>query len=85
MSEKIHTIVLIENYWGGYVQSIAWFAALAVFMWFAVYIGSSAMQWVMALAWLAACVSHFTGKALSSRKKPDDAIAEIQRIKEESQ
>ncbi len=71
-------IVLIKNYWETYIQSIAWLVVLAVAMSFAVWIGSSAMQWVMAFSWLFTLIGWVGGQHKRRSRTPEDAITEIQ-------
>ncbi len=79
MSEDRHTIVLIESYWEGYFQSIAWIAVLSASMGLAVWLESTAMQWVMAGFWLLSLIGWVSGRA--KRLPPDQAIARIEEIK----
>lgn len=72
------TIVLIKSYWETYIQSIAWLVVLAVAMSFAVWIGSSAMQWVMAFFWLFTLIGWAAGQHKRISRTPEDAITEIQ-------
>ena len=79
MNKKI-TIILIKNYWEGWLQSCAWFSVLAVSMGFAVWLKSTAMQWVMAIIWLLAMIGWAIGETTSKRRTPEQAIAEIQAL-----
>ena len=79
MSKERHTIVLIESYWEGYFQSIAWLAVLAASMGLAVWMESTAMQWVIADLWFLSIIFWVFGT--DKRLTPDQAIARIEEIK----
>ncbi len=80
MAEKRElTIVLIKDYWSGFWQSIAWLSILAVFMGFGVWIGSSAMQWMMAIFWFISLIDWAMGERTQKRLTPEDAMAEIKK------
>ena len=83
MSENTqrHSIVLIENYWVGYFQSIAWLALLALAMGFGVWIESTAMQWVMTVFWMVSLIGTISGQA--KRLTIDQAYARISEMKAE--
>ena len=82
--KKSVTIVLIENYWEGYLHSIMWFASLAAMMAIAVYLQSSAMQWVMGILWTIALIGATAQRIEKIRMTPDEAIARIKEIKDKS-
>lgn len=75
--EEFVTIVLIKSYWEGFLQSVLWLAVLALSMAFAVWIGSSAMQWVMAIFWFVMMIGWAGGNFKKKRFTPEDAISEI--------
>ena len=76
------TIVLIKSYWETYIQSIAWLVVLAGAMSFAVWIDSSAMQWVMAFFWFFTLIGWAAGQRKRLSRTPEDAITEIQAMTE---
>lgn len=78
--EKQVMIVLIESYWEGYAQSLAWIFALGAAMSFAVWIESTAMQWVMAFFWMTTMIGWAIGENSTRKRTPEQAIAEIQAI-----
>lgn len=87
MAEKPEevTIVLIKNYWSGYLQSVAWLAALAACIGLAVWLESTAMQWVMAIFWFLSVIGWAMGERARKRMTPEDALREINGIIESRQ
>lgn len=77
-NEQLVTIVLIKNYWEGYFQSLAWLVALIACIGFAVWVDSTAMQWVMGIFWMLSVISMAVSQQKKKRFTPNDAIAEIQ-------
>lgn len=51
------SIILVENYWSTFWQSVAWYIVLALMIGYAVVIGSTALQWVMGIMWCFALIS----------------------------
>ncbi|MDX5592552.1 hypothetical protein [Pseudovibrio sp. SPO723] len=74
------TLVLIKNYWDGLAQSAVWLLILAAFMSFAVWIGSSAMQWIMAFFWFVILVQWASGRRNVKRRTATQALKEIQKV-----
>jgi hypothetical protein len=83
IKEKQHVIVLIENYWEGFFQSVAWLLALAAATYFSVWIGSVAMQWVMALCVLMSIISVTNEQIQKRRFTVSDAIKRLNEIQNE--
>ena len=77
------TIVLIKNYWEGFFQSLAWIAVLTASIGLAVWLDSTAMQWVMALLWFLTLIGWAIGKSAKMRMTPEDAVSEIQKMIDE--
>jgi len=83
MPKEDHTIVIVENYWEGYLHSIAWFGALVAMIIFAVYIESSAMQWIMGIMWFLAMITWVVNLNKKIRMTLDEAAAKIEELKKE--
>ena len=81
MSETTHTIVLIENYWTGWLHFIAWIAALTGGIGLAVWLGSTAMQWCMAVFWFLSLIGWASGQA--KRLTVEQAYTRISALKAE--
>ena len=82
MSDKQeHVIVLIENYWEGYASSVAWFATLAACIAYAVWIESTAMQWIMGVFWFFACIGWNMQRREKIKMPLDEAIARLDELK----
>ena len=77
---KTIKIVIIKNYWERWLQSCAWFFILAVSMSFAVWLKSTAMQWIMAIVWLLAMICWAVEETARKRITPEQAIAELQEL-----
>lgn len=82
--KKEHMIVLVENYWEGYFQSIVWLLTLAAFMGYAVWIGSSAMQWIMGIFWFLMMVSITIDSVNKRRFTIEDARKRLDEIEREA-
>ncbi len=78
--DKTITIVLIKNYWSGYLHSLAWIAALTAGIALAVWLQSTAMQWVMAVFWFMTLIGWAMGEKARKSRTPEDAITEIQAL-----
>lgn len=80
MKKRSVTIVLITNYWKGYLQSIAWMVVLGCGIAFAVWIESTAMQWAMAIVWFFSMIAWAVGESARMKRTPEQALIEIQKI-----
>lgn len=74
------TIVLIKNYWTGYLQSLAWLAALVAVTAIGIWLESRAMQWMMAIFWMLSIIGWAHGERARLKRTPDEAIKEIQEL-----
>ena len=84
MAEKIHTIILVKRPFHAIARMVLAYAFLCAFVAFGVYVGSTALQWIFSIIFFAGVIVKANSR-IKTAMTPDEAIAEIQRIKESGQ
>ena len=83
MKREQHTIILITNYWTGFLHSIVWFATLIVMMAYAIYIESAAMEWLIGFMWILAVLGESIKRLNKVRLTLDEALEKLNDLKEQ--
>jgi hypothetical protein len=83
VKETTHYIVLVENYWEGFWQSITWLAVLTAGIALAIHLQSSAMQWVLSVLWFISMLGWAVEQTKRKRMTLADAEKRLNEIRQQ--